>query len=134
MQLAWAGINADDLRRLQPYVTLLPEATTVNLNTAAREVLVAAIEKLDLSSAERLVQARQRNPFNSVSEAQALLPPQGVTLSPQRVDVRSRYFEVRGRLRLGERALEERSLVRRNGLDITVIDRERVGLAEAAAR
>lgn len=131
MQFAWAGVSADELRRLQPYVALLPRATPVNLNTASREVLVAAIDGLDLSSAERLVQARQRNPFNGVPDAQALVP-QGVTLNAQRVDIRSNFFEVRGRLRLGERALEERSLVERRGLDIVVIDRERLGLAETA--
>ncbi|HEV8311644.1 MAG TPA: type II secretion system minor pseudopilin GspK [Burkholderiaceae bacterium] len=131
MQFAWAGVSADELRRLQPYVALLPRAMPVNLNTASREVLVAAIDGLDLSSAERLVQARQRNPFNGVPDAQALVP-QGVTLNAQRVDIRSNFFEVRGRLRLGERALEERSLVERRGLDIVVIDRERLGLAETA--
>jgi general secretion pathway protein K len=132
MQLAWAGVNADELRRLQPYVIVLPRGDTkINLNTASREVLMAAFDGLDLSSAERLVQARQRNPFNNIADAQALLP-QGASLNAQRVDIRSNFFEVRGRLRLGERALEERSLVERRGLDIVVIDRERLGLAETA--
>ena len=130
-QLAWAGINADELRRLQPYVIVLPRPTPVNINTASREVLVAAIDGLDLSSAERLVQVRQRSPFNGLPDAQPLLP-HGTVLNAQRVDIRSNFFEVRGRLRLGERALEERSLVERRGLDIVVIDRERLGLAETA--
>src|SRR5207249_2525820 len=50
MQFSWAGVSTDELRRLQPYVALLPRATPVNLNTASREVLVAAIDGLDLSS------------------------------------------------------------------------------------
>jgi general secretion pathway protein K len=131
MQLAWAGVDAAALRALQPYVVVLPRATPVNLNTAPREVLIAAIDGLDLSSAERLVQARQRNPFNNISDAQPLLP-QGIVLNAQRADTRSNFFEVRGRLRLGERALEERSLVERRGLEMVVIERERLGLAEAA--
>jgi general secretion pathway protein K len=40
--------------------------------------------------------------------------------------VTSNYFEVRGKLRLDERALEERSIVERRGLDIVTILRERV--------
>jgi general secretion pathway protein K len=47
-------------------------------------------------------------------------------LDPKNVGVTSNYFEVRGKLRLDERALEERSIVERRGLDIVTILRERV--------
>jgi general secretion pathway protein K len=40
--------------------------------------------------------------------------------------VRSSYFEVRGKLRLNDRALEERSIVQRSGIDVVTILRERV--------
>ena len=42
------------------------------------------------------------------------------------VAVGSNFFEVRGRLRLGEVVLEQRSLVQRRGLDVVVLQRERV--------
>ncbi|MDZ7591680.1 MAG: type II secretion system minor pseudopilin GspK [Rubrivivax sp.] len=110
--LAWFDIDADTLSRLAPWVDLLPVATPVNVNTAPREVLAAAIDGLDLGTAERLVQQRQRKPFASLAEVKAQLG-EGLTLDAARVSVNSRFFEVAGRLRLEERVLEERSLLER---------------------
>ena len=124
-QMTWLGIDADNLRRLRRYVVLLPSRTPVNLNTAPREVIAAVVAGLDLATAERLVQERQRAPFKSLAAAQALLP-EGIKLDPQRVSVASRYFEVTGRLRLDERVLDERSLVERRGVEIVALTRERI--------
>ena len=59
-QLTWLGVDAATIASLEPYVTLLPRRTPVNANTAPREVLAAVIKGLDLATAERLVQMRQR--------------------------------------------------------------------------
>jgi general secretion pathway protein K len=130
-QLTWLGLDAATVARLEPFVTLLPVPTPVNANTASREVLLAAIDGLDLGTAERLVQARQRNPFNSVEAVQALLP-EGTKADARRVGFRSSYFRIYGRLRLDERVLEERSLVERRGadrgLEVVVLQRERRSL------
>ena len=40
--------------------------------------------------------------------------------------MRSRFFEVRGRLRLDDTVIEERSLVVRNALNVRVLWRERM--------
>jgi general secretion pathway protein K len=126
-QLAWLNVDPSDLKRLLPFITLLPSATTVNLNTAPREVL-AAVMNLDVGSAERLVQSRQRDPLKGVENAAALLP-NGVVPNQAMVGVSSEYFEVQGRVRLGDRVLQERSLVHRQGAnEVTVIRRERVNL------
>ena len=104
---------------------ILPEATFVNVNTAPREVLVAAVEGLDLATAERIVQSRQRVPIKSRGDMQALapaLPP----ASFDRIATGSSFFEVRGRLRLGDLVLEQRSLVQRRGVQVEVLQRERV--------
>jgi general secretion pathway protein K len=124
-QLAWLGVDPEALRLLEPYVTLLPERAWTNVNTASREVLVATIADLDLATAERIVQARQRVPLKSVADLQALAP--GLPASSfERVATGSNFFEVRGRLRLGDVVLEQRSLVQRRGLDVVVLQRERV--------
>ena len=118
------------MRQLAPYVTLLPVATPVNLNTASREVLSAAIKGLDLASAERLVQARQRSAFKALASIEQLLPTLA-PLDPKRLAITSNFFEVRGRLRLLDRVLEERSLVQRKGRDAAVVQRERISSREA---
>jgi general secretion pathway protein K len=118
------GFDAAAIERLRGWIVLLPQRTPLNLNTAAREVIAAVVEGMDLSSAERIVSTRARTPFRSLAEVQALLP--GVQLDPNRVGVASRYFEVEGRLRLEERVLEERSLVERRQLDMIPLTRQRV--------
>ncbi len=128
-QLAWLGVEPETVRRIEPYVTLLPKPTPVNVNTAAREVLVAAIKGLDLATAERLVQVRQRTPFKSLQEVEAQIP--GLKPLPaQQLGVRSDFFEVSGRLRLGDRVLEQRSLVERRGIEVIALQREQVSSRE----
>ena len=123
-QLGWLGVDASTIERLTPYVTVLPSRTAVNVNTAPREVLAAAIKGLDLATAERLIQIRQRDPFKGLDAVSAQTP--GLTLDAALATVNSDYFEVRGRLRLEERVLEQKSLVVRRGLDIVVLRREQV--------
>jgi general secretion pathway protein K len=123
-QLVWLGVDAPTVQRLKPFVELLPLATPLNINTAAPEVLAGVIAGLDASSAERMVQARQRQHFKGLEEARAYV--QGdAPLDPKRISVASRYFEISGRLRLEERVLEERTLVERNGQEVKLILRER---------
>ena len=112
-QLAWLGLDAPTLAALRPLVDVLPTRTPINLNTASREVL-AAVLAIDSGTAERLVQARQRQPFELLDQVRTQLPPTTI-LEPARMGVGSSYFLVRGRLRIEERVLEESSLVRRRG-------------------
>ncbi|WP_119156821.1 type II secretion system minor pseudopilin GspK [Caldimonas tepidiphila] len=127
--LGWLGLDAPTLERLAPHVALLPARTRINLNTASREVIAAGIEGLDLASAERLVQQRQRSPFRNVSEVIPLLG-NAVQPDPELVGVESSFFEVRGRMRIAERAVEERSLVHRRGREVVTLQRQRVNLSE----
>jgi general secretion pathway protein K len=129
-QLVWLGIDPETLRALEPYITILPEKTQVNVNTAPREVLVAAVPGLDLATAERIVQSRQRAPLKSVADIRALAPsvPED---SFSRLGIASNFFEVRGRLRYGDVILEQRSLVQRKGLAVEVRQRERVSSRDA---
>lgn len=129
--LAWLGIDPATLARLAPWVELLPLATPVNANTAPREVLLAAIDGIDLGTAERLVLARQRKPFESLADIQALLP-EGAKAEGSRIAVGSSWFLVSGRLRLEERVLEERSLLQREGDRVSVRRRERHSFTAAA--
>ncbi len=131
MQLAWLGVDAAPLRALRPWVDVLPTATPVNVNTAPREV-IAAVLGVDGGTAERVLQRRQRGAYEILDQLRADLPA-GTAVPAQRLSVSTSHFRVRGRLRLDERVLEERSLMRRdpNG-DVVVLDSRRVtALADA---
>ncbi|HET7793222.1 MAG TPA: type II secretion system minor pseudopilin GspK [Rhizobacter sp.] len=128
-QLTWLGVDAQALQRLEPYIVMLPDRTTVNVNTASREVIAAAIPGLNVGDAERLVQYRLRTPFKKHADIQAQLTGTAPE-SLAGVDVKSDFFEVRGRLRLSDRVLEQRSMVRRNQRNIEILSSERISSSD----
>jgi len=129
--LAWFGLDEATISRLEPLLVVLPRRTLVNLNTAPREVLAAVIPAIGLGGADRLVQSR---PFDSPTKAAAQLGG-NIVLATGDLDVKSSYFEVRGRIRLGDRVLEERSLVeRRSDLQVVAVQRLRRAALTSATR
>lgn len=124
-QLLTYGLSANTLARLRPYVTLLPERTPVNLNTAPAEVIYASVRTLDMATAQRLVTQRTRTPFKAISDAGALMGDAASQLNEAEHSISSRYFEVLGRLRLSDTRVQERSLVRRTNMEVQTLWRER---------
>ena len=131
-QLAWLGLAPETIEALQPHVTILPVASWLNLNTASAEAIQAAGTNISMADAQKLVALRQGQYFRSVQEVVAQLPP-NTSFAQGMAGVNSRFFEVRGRLRVDNVAIEERSIVRRNGLDVEIVTRER-GAAESPAQ
>ena len=124
-QLSWLGLSARSLQRLAPYTTVLPERTPLNLNTAPAELLVAAVPGLDMARARRAVTQRALTPFKSLGDARTVLGNTPEPLNDTQHTTASRYFEVLGSLRLGDRVVHERSLVLRNGMQVVTLWRER---------
>jgi general secretion pathway protein K len=130
-QLVWLGLSPQTAAVLQPYVTVLPQRTPVNINTAPAEVIYAAVGDLSLADAQRLVSERDRSPFRSVQDAAKLVSaPEGFTEGT--VGVASRYFEVHGRLRMGNVVVDQRSVLQRDGLEVRTLYREQ-GAADPTA-
>lgn len=109
--VAW-GWDPAQIDRLRAHVTILPERTPINLNTASAEVLAATVEGLGLSAAERLTQTRARSPWTQPSEVQADLGPK---FNPALHGISSRYFLLGGRLRLGQTEMSQIALIKRDG-------------------
>lgn len=123
-QLVWLGLDADTVKRLQPFIILLPEPTPLNLNTASREVLAAVVPGMDLGSAERFVQRVQRSHFAKLEDARSDLPAD-TPLDGKRLSVSSNYFEIVGRLRMEGRVVEEQMLVVRRNRQVIPLFRSR---------
>ena len=121
-QLNWVGLTPQTLVTLAPYITVLPNRTPVNLNTAPTVVLYASIAGLSQSDANRLAGQRAQNPWSSLDAFQKAAG------KPVSVDgthsVNSRFFEVVGRLRMPATSLLERSVVQRDQVDVKVLWRE----------
>jgi general secretion pathway protein K len=132
--LPWLGLDPALLAPLEPYVTLLPTRTPVNLNTAPPPVLMAVIANLGAGDAQRVADTLARTPAANIDAVRALLPV-GVTLGDANTGVNTNFFEVVGRLRTGERMLQERWLIQRgaqNSGETTVLRRERIPAVGAA--
>ena len=132
-QLVWLGLGPATLAALRPYITLLPARTAINLNTASAEVIYAATPGMDMVDAQRLVAARASSHFRLVSDAIRLISSPEAQMAMAQHDVRSRYFEVRGLLRVDKTVVEERSVLQREGVAISTLWRDRGVVREAAA-
>ena len=130
-QLAWLGVSSASIARLRPYVSVLPERVPLNLNTASAEVIYASIPELRMAQAQRLVDERARSPFRNLQDASSLIPDVPGAVSAGNHSVTTRFFEVRGRLRMESTVIEERSLVQRNGLEVKTLWRDRAALDPA---
>lgn len=132
-QLGWLGLSPATVAAIEPYVTILPVATPLNLNTASAEAIFASVPNLDLAGAKRLVAQRTRGHFLKVADAAALTPEVTSEFNDVQHSVSTRFFEVHGRLRLDRTWVEEESLLRRDGLNVQLVWRDRGAGATASA-
>ena len=124
-QLVWLGLSREALTALTPHITLLPVHTPVNLNTASVEVIYASTPGLAMAQAQKLVAGRGRAHFRTLEDANRQVNSQTVQFTEGLHTVSSRFFEVRGRLRLDQTIVQERSVLQRDGLAVRTLWRER---------
>lgn len=125
-QLGWLGLPPSSVSALLPYVTVLPGRTAVNLNTASPQVVYAAIGGIGLADARRLVAGRAARHLSGPADTARVL---GQPLpSDAMVGYGSRFFEVRGQLRLDRSVMQVRTLVEREGLNVKTLQQQRGAL------
>jgi general secretion pathway protein K len=107
------GFDAETVERLRPYVTVLPQPTPINVNTAPAEVLAAAIADLSLDQARALVTARKGQHFKDVADFRARLPESVKQVNDAVLAVGSRYFLVSGHARFGRAKVGYAALLER---------------------
>jgi general secretion pathway protein K len=116
--LVLPGYTPALIEQIRPFVTLLPKASAINVNTASPEVLMAAIPGLTRSAAAGLVQQRATRPMKSLDELRALLnkvdSAQGSTIESSGVDVKSQFWLARTEIRLGRGIFISSTLIQRS--------------------
>jgi general secretion pathway protein K len=115
------GVDEAVLARLRPFVTALPQRTTVNVNLAPPEVLVGVVEGLSLPEAQVLASNRSGAPFLNRDEFRARLPRRELSARDDEVSVDSKFFLVEGRAQVGKADLRMRALLQRNGAGLPAI-------------
>ena len=114
------------LNLLKPYVTILPDSTPVNVNTAPAEVLAARFENLSLVDARRLVASRDSATFKDVTDALTRLGDVQPKVAAGSIDVSTRFFILDGMVEFGRARLHEQALLRRASGHVDVIWRREV--------
>jgi general secretion pathway protein K len=109
------GVDPAVAPRLAPYIVVLDQPTAVNFNTASAEVIAAEIDGLSLSDARALVAYRNRIPFVNTGEIrlQPQLHGRGMSFSDTDVSTQSRYFFIRGEIKLQRADTRMEALVNR---------------------
>jgi general secretion pathway protein K len=118
-QLTWLGLSAATLTKLTPFITILPTpsiTTTVNINTAPAEVILAIVPNLQLADAKNVVFTRASKYFESLQEAEKTLPALAGNLPSNLISVSTEFFEVTGHLRIEETIVEVQSLIDRRDI------------------
>ena len=122
-QLVWLGLSPRTVAQLAPYVAVLPESTPLNLNTAGPEVIYASLPGLDMAAAQQFVRQRaQLAPLETIEAASKVLGPQ---VSEKQHSINTKYFFIRGRMRLEDTVQEDDLLVERNGSKVRIVWRYR---------
>ncbi len=109
------GVDDKIYQTLKPFVTVLPGATALNINTMPEQVYLTLDKHLD---AKRFINEREKEPFSSLEDYQRRmnhsLPTQGVT-------VKSDYFLAQGQVTLGDKTLYITTMIHRDSQGATTI-------------
>ncbi len=114
------GVDLVTVKALEPFVTVLPRATTVNINTAPPEVIAAVIPTMELSGARRFVARRERTFYRTLGDVSADIEGQPV-LSPEMLAVGSAYFIVTGVIRYDRVESQSETLLERGSDRVEVV-------------
>lgn len=115
------GVDGQMLERLRDFVTVLPERTAVNANTAAAEVLAAQVAGLGVSDARRIAHTRDNTYFRDLADVRARLNQAGVAANDAELAVATRYFSVEGMVTYGGARLRARALLKRDGAALQML-------------
>ncbi len=120
------GIDDEVFEKLRPFVTVLPDVTSVNVNTASVEVLMSLAPAIDRSTANLIVEARKVRPFRTIGEFRAMPMLVGRPLVAQGLTVATDFFKLDMEVTCGQSVLAARALLsRRDGDNVMLVSRDK---------
>lgn len=116
--LTLEAVTPEVVELMRPYVTVLPQITGVNVNTASPEVLMAAVPGLSLAQARSLVAQRDRGVwFRDTADFVNRLASPDLTVDTQAIVVNSQWFLVKGAVTLDHAIVATQALLQRSNRD-----------------
>ncbi len=110
------GYSSDMLKRLSQFTIVLPEPTTVNINTTSIEVLLALWPTLSQRDAVQFLQLRLSMPLKSQNDITQLLTqiqPNKTTQALSSVGVKSDYWLAQTNMLIEQRNISTQTLIQR---------------------
>lgn len=116
--LTFPGYSKEILTKIKPFVVVLPQTTSVNINTCSAEVLLAVYSFLTRSDVDRLLQSRTTSPFSSIDDInkrvnQVRPNVANPTINPL-LDVKSNYWIAYSEIQMRQRLFNNQTLISRN--------------------
>ena len=116
------NVTPEIFEKLQPYITALPGATTLNVNTMSEVIYQSLGPDLDVTE---FVKEREDEAYESIEEFVARLQ---VPVETEGLSVDTRYFRAHGQVVQGEQSYNVTSLIFRESSGITRVVNRTLGL------
>ncbi|KEZ79031.1 type II secretion system minor pseudopilin GspK [Salinisphaera hydrothermalis] len=113
-------------RELAPYISALPTATAINVDTAPAPVL-QAIAQLPQGTGKKLVAMRSGSPWQSIKSFRAANPLAGRDTDKASLSVSTQYFLVAGRIKVGDGTTQFYSVLHRDSSGAVNVIRQATG-------
>lgn len=121
------GVDKKIIDQLSPFVTVLPQRTSVNINTASAEVLSMILPDTSLQDAQNIVTTRNVAFFRDLEDFKNRLPNKNININNLNLGVSSQFFLVTCIAQFGRSALKVESLLYRNRQGWPIILWKRIG-------
>lgn len=119
------GVTMEIYEKLAPHLSVLPQATPININTASADVLMAIHPMIDRSTAELIIDSRKVQPFQTVKafiEHPALL---GLSIPIDLLSTNSDYFQINTMISSQGLQTHHQARLKRSNLEVFVFRRAR---------
>jgi general secretion pathway protein K len=118
--LSVSGFSPEMLRTLKDFIAVLPQKTTINLNTTSKEVMSACLN-ISLTDAAIIVAGRDRAYFRDLPDFENRFPGKITALNSKSVSFSTNYFFINGKVKLSRSALEVNALLERTAIASKVL-------------
>ncbi|MES2070721.1 MAG: type II secretion system minor pseudopilin GspK [Pseudomonadota bacterium] len=115
------GFTPAMIQKLRDFVTVLPRATAVNVNTTSAEVLSARVEGLSLSDAAAMLASRDRAHYLNLSDFKQRFPDKLNSVTNDDISTTTSFFIVNGRVKLSRSLLDTNALIERAGMTTKIL-------------
>lgn len=118
-----ASFDNQSYQKLLPYISALPTRTSINVNTAPLQILMALAEGLNETDVLPLIEGRENQPFSSLQDFLSHNALAGLVVDIKNLSVSSQYFLLTTQVEIDRGRVQLNSLLYRSPDEIKVIMR-----------